>query len=216
MIKDFINLFYPNYCTGCNIILSISEKGICSSCLMNLKKFDNRNNTLFFGRRKVEMEFYAFDYVKSQLLQKIVHEIKYNGNKFAARVLGVELGKVVNLNSIDIDIIIPVPISNKKRNYRGFNQCEYIAEGVQQIIKKPITSDYLLRVNNLNSQTNSGRYKRWVKVENQFVTNKETIDFVHVLIVEDVVTSGATIHSCVKALNNKNLKVSVAAIAKAR
>ena len=180
-----------------------------------MKTCNNSYNTLYFGRRKVEMEFYAFEFVKNQLFQKIIHEIKYKGNRLAARALGIELGKVIQRNSNDIDIIIPVPISNKKRNYRGFNQCDYIAGGVQQIIKKPIISDYLLRINKLNSQINSDRYKRWQKVENQFITTQKNVAFTHVLIVDDVVTSGATIHSCIKKLSNKNLKVSVAALAKA-
>ena len=216
MIKDFINTIYPDFCAGCNNILSISEKGICSSCWIELKKFDNSNNTFFFGRRKVEMEFYAFEFVKNQLFQKIIHKIKYKGNKAAARVLGIELGKVVQSKSIEIDVIIPVPISNKKRSYRGFNQCDYISDGVQQIIKKPVVSDFLLRADILNSQINSNRYRRWEKVENQFIIKGDSLGLVHVLLVDDIVTSGATIHGCVKTLTNENLKVSVAALAKAQ
>jgi ComF family protein len=214
LIKDFINTLYPNFCAGCDNILSISEKGICSSCWIEIKKFDNRNNTFFFGRRRVEMEFYAFEFVKNQLFQKIIHQIKYKGNKVAARVLGIELGKVVQSKSIEIDIIIPVPISNKKRSYRGFNQCDYIAGGVQQIIKKPVVSDFLLRADIMNSQINSNRYRRWEKVENQFIINRDSLGFVHVLLVDDIVTSGATIHGCIKKLTNENLLVSVAALAK--
>ncbi len=215
MIKDFINLFYPSFCAGCNNILSTSERGICTNCWMELKKFDNSNNKCFFGRLKVESEFYAFEFVKNQILQKIIHQIKYKRNKFAAFVLGIELGKIICSSSSNIDVIIPVPISKKKKNIREFNQCDFIAKGVQQVIKKPILSDYLSRVNKMSSQINSGRYERWENVNKQFIRSGKSINFCHVLIIDDIVTSGATIHECIKEFN-EIFKISVGAVAKAK
>ena len=97
---------------------------------------------------------------------KIIHQIKYNQNKITAHVLGIELGKQIKskITTLDIDFIIPVPISDIKRKKRGFNQCEYIASGVQHVINKPIKRNILFRNNNLRTQIMSGRYERWENI----------------------------------------------------
>ena len=213
MIKDFINLVYPNYCAGCNSILSISEKGICSSCWIDLKAFKNKNEISFFGREIVQNEIYAFEFSKNDIIQKIIHNIKYNSNKDAAFVLGVDLGKrILNLNK-NIDVIIPVPVSKLKRKKRGFNQSEVIALGVNKILKKCMLNNYLTRSNNLKSQIYSSRFERFKNVENEFSTSNKLKPNLNVLIVDDVVTSGATINSCINAFQQKNINITIGALA---
>jgi ComF family protein len=158
-------------------------------------------------------ELYAFEFIKNGTLQKIIHNIKYKGNKKAAFVLGIELGKMLLKHQNQIDVIIPVPVSDKKRFKRGFNQSEYIAKGVQNILGKPILNDFLKRKNNLRTQTKSKRYERWQNVESQYFTTDKTFAFENILLVDDVITSGATIHSCLRAFQSKNFKFIVAALA---
>ena len=213
MIKDFINLVYSDLCAGCNETLTSVEKGICSGCWIDLKGYNNSKAFSFFGRLKVESEFYAFSFLKNQVLQKIIHSIKYNGNKKAAYVLGVELGKMIHSNAKNIELIVPVPISKKKRKQRGYNQCDYIAKGIQQVINKPISFNYIERINPLKAQVKSGRFKRWDNVQEQFSVKKETLQKDKILLVDDVITSGATIYGCLKAIQNENSKITVAALA---
>ena len=96
----------------------------------------------------------------------MIYEIKYKGNKSSAYVLGVELGHLIKSSFSNFDLIIPIPVSKAKRQIRGFNQCELIAEGVSEVLNLPISSDFFTRNNNLNSQVNSSRYQRWLNVEN--------------------------------------------------
>ena len=208
-------MIYPDFCAGCNQQLLMSEKGVCSSCWIELKPFQfNNNKPAFFGRQMVYRELYAFEFIKNEMLQKILHNIKYRGNKEAAFVLGIELGKILLKYENQIDVIIPVPVSDKKKIKRGFNQSECIANGVQNILDKPVLNDYLFRKNNMSSQVKSKRFQRWQNVEYQYITKGDlSIDFKNILLVDDVITSGATIHSCLSAFPTKTIKFTVAALA---
>jgi ComF family protein len=144
--------------------------------------------------------------------------MKYNGNKDTAFVLGVELGFLINKicksKNQDFDFIVPVPVSEIKKQSRGYNQCEYIANGISQVIKIPVLNNHLKRRNNLKSQVNKSLYKSWSNVENQYFMTKYISETNKILLVDDVVTTGATINSCIKALQVRNsLQISVAALA---
>ena len=218
MIKEFIQLIYPDFCSGCNQPLLFSERAVCSSCLMEIKSSFASDSNSFFGRYSVNTEIYAFKFFKNKLLQKMIYEMKYNGNKDTAFVLGVELGSLINnickSKNQDFDFIVPVPVSEIKKQSRGYNQCEYIANGISQVIKIPVLNNHLKRRNNLKSQVNKSRYKRWSNVENQYFMNRNINEANKILLVDDVVTTGATINSCIKALSvRNNLQISVAALA---
>lgn len=217
MIKEFIQLIYPEFCSGCGEQLQFSEKAVCSSCLVELRNYSFTSAKSFFGRHIAENEIYLFNNFKNKILQKIVYELKYNRNKSSGYILGMELGYLIQKSIHDCiyDFIVPVPISKVKRNKRGYNQCELIAEGVSQILKVPIAFNYLIRNNNLNSQINSNRYQRWLNVEKQYSLMKEFKNYSKLLIVDDIVTTGATINSCIKAIkkNNSKITISVAALA---
>lgn len=216
MIKEFIQLIYPDYCSGCNEQLQFSEKGICSSCLVEVRNYSHIAAHNTFGRKMVDQEIYVFKNFKNPLIQKMIYEIKYNGNKSTAYVLGVELGSLIkkSKNVVDFDIIIPVPVSKLKKEHRGYNQCQLIAEGISNIIKLPVDSNYLIRNNNMNSQIKSSRYERWLNVENEYQLIKELKYDTKILLVDDVITTGATINSCLNAIQKNNkLKVTVAALA---
>jgi len=218
LLKEFIQLIYPDFCSGCSQPLLFSERAICSSCLMEVKSSFISNSQTFFGRTAVNREVYAFKFFKNKLLQKMIYEMKYNGNKDTAFVLGVELGfllkDIYKSKNQDVDFIIPVPVSEIKKQKRGYNQCEHIANGVSQIIKKPVLANRLKRRNNLRSQVNNSRYKRWSNVESQYYLEGNFNGNPRLLLVDDVVTTGATINSCIKALQAEtNQMISVAALA---
>ena len=218
MLKEFIQLIYPEFCSGCDQPLLFSERAVCSSCLMEVKSSFASNSNTFFGRYSVKREIYAFKFFKNKLLQKMIYEMKYNGNKETAFVLGIELGFLVKnickSKNQYFDFIVPVPVSKIKKQLRGYNQCEYIANGISQVIKKPVLRDHLKRRNNLKSQVNKSRYKRWSNVDNQYYLERDFSETRKILLIDDVVTTGATINSCIKALQARNnLEISVAALA---
>ena len=218
MLKEFIQLIYPDFCSGCNQPLLFSERAVCSSCLMEVKSSFASDFNTFFGRYSVNREIYAFKFFKNKLLQKMIYEMKYNGNKDTAFVLGIELGflvqNVCKSKNQDFDFIVPVPVSEIKKQARGYNQTEYIANGISQVIKRPVLKDRLKRRNNLRSQVNKSRYNRWSNVDDQYYLARNFNGINKVLLVDDVVTTGATINSCIKALQAvNNLEISIAALA---
>ena len=218
MLKEFIQLIYPDFCSGCNQHLLFSERAVCSSCLMEVKSSFASNSNTFFGRYSVNREIYAFKFFKNKLLQKMIYEMKYNGNKETAFVLGIELEflvqNVCKTKNQNFDFIIPVPVSEIKKRARGYNQSEYIANGISQVIKLPVLKDRLKRRNNLRSQVNKSKFNRWSNVDEQYYLSKNLNGINKVLLVDDVVTTGATINSCIKALQTKNnIEISVAALA---
>jgi len=218
LLKEFIQLIYPDFCSGCNQPLLFSERAVCSSCLMEVKSSFASDSNTFFGRYSVNREIYAFKFFKNKLLQKMIYEIKYNGNKDTAFVLGVELGFLVQnickSKNQDFDFIIPVPVSEIKKQARGYNQSEYIANGISQVIKRPVLKNRLKRRNNLRSQVNKSRYNRWSNVDEQYYLARNFNGINKILLVDDVVTTGATINSCIKALQTiNNLEISIAALA---
>ena len=216
MLSDFIKLFFPEICSGCGTVLSKTENGICSSCMIELKQFKNSFKKKYFGRVKIESETYAFEFVKDQIFQQILHNIKYKKHKSAAYSLGIELGKIISLKNNDIDAIIPIPISNNKKEKTVYNQCDMIAIGVQEVLNVPILQDYISRKNKMYSQKHSDRFQRWKNTENQFQLSGNFDDAMHVLLLDDVVTSGATMHGCAKLIEGKVKKISVAALAKTK
>jgi competence protein ComFC len=218
LLKEFIQLIYPDFCSGCNQPLLFSERAVCSSCLMEVKSSFASDSNTFFGRYSVNREIYAFKFFKNKLLQKMIYEMKYNGNKDTAFVLGVELGflvqNVCKSKNQDFDFIIPVPVSEIKKQARGYNQSEYIANGISQVIKRPVLKNRLQRRNNLRSQVNKSRYNRWSNVDEQYYLARNFNGINKILLVDDVVTTGATINSCIRALQTiNNLEISIAALA---
>ncbi len=218
MLKEFIQLIYPDFCSGCNQPLLFSERAVCSSCLMEIKSSFASDSNSFFGRYSVNTEIYAFKFFKNKLLQKMIYEMKYNGSKDTAFVLGIELGflvqNVCKSKNKDFDFIIPVPVSEIKKQVRGYNQSEYIANGISQVIKRPVLKDHLKRRNNSRSQVNKSRYNRWSNVDDQYYLTRNFNGINKALLVDDVVTTGATINSCIKALQViNNLEISIAALA---
>jgi len=219
MLSDFISLIYPQNCSGCDALLVQSEKGICSSCLIELEKISIQNpvTSFHFGRKEIDKFISGFHLIKGGVLLNIIHNIKYNNNKVSANILGIELGKKLKQLRVmdEIECIVPVPISLKKQRLRKFNQSEEIAKGIKKVIDIPIETNWLLRKNSLKSQTFSNRFERSQNVKEEYYLNKKkTPSFKRLLILDDVVTTGSTIVSCLEAINNKDkLSVCVASVA---
>lgn len=222
---DFLSLFYPRLCAGCNISLVKGEDVLCLNCLVDLPRTnyhlspDNPIIQIFIGRINVTYatSFCRFD--KGGRLQHLLHQLKYKGNC----EVGIKMGRLFGYDLIqcdryqEIDAIIPVPLHPRKQKQRGFNQSAEICKGLSASMNRPVISDNLFRTVHTASQTRKGRYERWENVSGIFdVKNAISLIDKHILLVDDVVTTGATLEACCEPLLKiPGIKVSIATLASA-
>jgi ComF family protein len=171
---------------------------------------------LFWGRTKVEFATAFFHFNKGSKYQGMMHKFKYHNCKEIGFVLGKYFGtSIKDSNFNKIDIIIPVPLHKSKLKKRGYNQSEWIAKGMSESLSKPIDSNTLIRKIATETQTRKSRFERWKNVDNIFgIQNADHIKGKHILLVDDVVTTGSTLEACANAiLEIENTKVSIATLA---
>jgi len=221
MINDFFNLIFPKLCSACNGTLLKNEKIICIRCVVNLPKTnfhkdkDNPVNKVFWGRVDVEMASSFYFFSKKSKVQNLLHNLKYKDVKEVGSVLGELFGFELNNSKFyqDIDFIVPVPLHKNKLKKRGYNQSEWIAIGLSKSMKVPVNIDSLYRKSDSETQTKKSRYKRWENVGEIFGLANNGLEGKRILLVDDVVTTGATIEACAQLLIQQNCKVLVATIA---
>jgi len=221
MINDFFNLIFPKLCCACNNSLLKNEDIICVNCEVSLPKTnfhtdkENPVNKIFWGRVEIEMatSFYLFS--KKSKVQNLLHHLKYKGIKEVGNELGQLFGFELNESQYfrGIDFIVPVPLHKNKLKKRGYNQSESIANGLAKSMKIPVNIDSLFRKEDSQTQTKKSRYKRWENVGEIFGISNNKLKGKRILLVDDVVTTGATIEACAQVLIQQNCKVLVATIA---
>lgn len=220
---DFLSLIFPRTCCGCGVPLVRNENVICTECYLSIPRTnyhlipENPVSQLFWGRCMIEKAAAFSFYTKGSRIRKIIHKLKYEGFKDAGIMMGKIYASSLKDSGFfeDIDIIIPVPLHPSKKRKRGFNQCDYICSGISEISGLPVDSTILIRASRSDSQTRKSRYDRWLNVEGIFeVSNQEKLIDKHVLIVDDVITTGSTIEACAnELLKVENVRVSVVALA---
>ncbi len=223
VIDDLLSLFYPRLCAGCGTSLVIGENVLCLNCLADLPRTgfhhikENPVYQIFTGRASIELatSFCRFD--KGGRLQHLLHALKYQGNREVGQKMGVLLGVELS-HELDyqlIDAIIPVPLHPKKEKKRGFNQSTEICTGLAKSMNKPLILGNLIRDLHTESQTFKGRFERWENVCGIFsVRNPSVLMGKHLLLVDDVITTGATLEACcLPLLQIEGTKVSLASIA---
>lgn len=223
---DFLSLLFPRLCISCHTHLVKGEKVLCTTCLLSMARTDfhsRRENALekaFWGRCLVERAAAFSVYNRGSRIRKLIHALKYEGRKDIGRMLGELYGSVLaGCGFMDgIDLIIPVPLHPARQRRRGYNQSECIAEGLSGATHLPVRTNIIIRTGLTGTQTKSGRYERWVNVKGFFhVPDPALINGSHVLIVDDVITTGSTMEACVNALHDAGeVKVSLVALAAAQ
>jgi len=220
---DFISLLFPRLCYACGNHLLRNENLICTECYVVIprtnyhKLEDNPVAQLFWGRCMIEKAAAFSYYNKGSRIRNLIHYLKYKG----VREIGYELGRIYGLSlkasgfTDDIDLIIPVPLHPSKKRIRGFNQSETISMGIADVAHLPLDVKSLARTIVSVTQTKRSRYERWTNVEGIFqVVDPLSISGKHILLVDDVITTGSTIESCTNALLKfEGVKVSVVALA---
>ena len=217
--NDFAHLFFPHVCEGCGTDVLNNESLICAACFVKLpetgfiKEPNNPAEKIFYGRIKVEAAGSAFYFTKHSLLQHLIFQLKYRGNKDVGFYLGKLLGyQLIQTNRFnEVDVIIPLPLNPRKERKRGYNQAAMIAEGIVEVWKRPILKDAVQRLVFTETQTHKDRISRWQTMEGVFATlNEEAIKSKHVLLIDDIVTTGATLEACgEKILEVPDTKLSI-------
>lgn len=220
---DLFSLFYPRLCYTCNKALITDEECICSFCSFQLPRTDlhkERENNLtriFWGRVDIETATALFYFQKGGKVQKLMHQLKYKGKKDVGNYLGRMLGSRIKENPLwdPIDIIVPVPMHPKKQHKRGYNQSEIIAEGVSQVLQKPLVVHKLIKAEKTDTQTRKTRFRRWENVETVFqVRDPEVFRSKNILLIDDVITTGSTLESCAQKLKDiKGTRIWMASLA---
>ena len=218
-------LLFPRLCVVCGDKLIEQENWICLHCLHHIPRTnfhlepDNRVSQLFYGRVEIEHATSFFYFSKGSKYQSLLHNLKYKGMK----ELGEEIGKHFGIDLMQspqfssVDVICPVPLHPQKEKKRGYNQSWWIASGIAQQMQKELSDDNLKRITATETQTRKARFERWQNVEGIFeLFHPEKFSGKHVLLVDDVVTTGSTLEACAQAILSKTkAKVSIATLATA-
>lgn len=218
-IKDLLSLFFPHNCEICGTDVLGRYQFLCSRCQERLpetgflKYANNPVEKLFYGRCRVLHAGALYYFTKDSFLQQILFALKYKEQKeagfFLGRMIGYALQKTDRFD--EVDFLIPLPLHPRKENRRGYNQANLIAEGIREIWRKPILKEALIRTNFTESQTQRNRIDRWQNMQEVFsVADPDSLKNKHLLLVDDVVTTGASLEACAAAiLSIPNTRVSI-------
>lgn len=223
LLYDIVNLFFPRLCQACGNALTPADEEICLSCMYlfpytNFHQInDNPMAQSLWGRVPIEGAASFLYFHKGAKVQHMIHHFKYKRRyqigTFLGQVYGFELLKQPPYNTIDM--IIPVPLFSKKQLKRGYNQSEVFGKGLSIALGVPVETNVLFRTRESESQTRKTRAERWENVKGIFsVINPEQLEGKHILLVDDVFTTGATIEACAATLlKDCNVRISVVTIA---
>jgi ComF family protein len=223
ILEDFVSLFYPRYCRGCHNSLVQGEELICTQCLLEMPKSNYhlyRENPFyqkFRGRLPVRHVMTLYKFVKESRVQQVLHNLKYKQQP----ELGEMLGRIYGHDLLQaefrtsFDLIIPVPLHDSRRRIRGYNQSEEFGKGLSNVLELPCDDTFMMRKAKTETQTHKTKLSRWENVERMFhVVKPEPIAKKRILLVDDVVTTGATLEACGRALLDAECsELSIACIA---
>ncbi|MBN1132187.1 MAG: ComF family protein [Bacteroidales bacterium] len=211
-LYDFLNTLFPLNCQVCGKLLTRPEPVICIACENRLPRTlftadpDNPVSRIFWGRTQIQQATSLMKFDKGSDFRVLLHNLKYRGYKgngtYLGKLLGLELAGTVFASC---DAIVPVPLHPGKLRKRGYNQAGIIAGGVASILNKPVWDNLLLRASNTDTQTRKNRYERFLNMESGFILNPNAriSGSLTLLLIDDVVTTGATLEACSEAILKK-------------
>ena len=208
-LADFVGLIFPRVCLACQEILRRGEEHICTDCRAQLPytnyhllpPAENPLARRFWGRVPVRHALSYLRFLRRGRVQHLLHQLKYRGQRDVGLALGRWYGHELARHQLKFDVLVPVPLHPRKLAQRGYNQVDPFAEGLAESLQTPWHAAGLRRVDHTESQTRKTRLERWQNVAEVFeVTNPATIRGQHVLVVDDVLTTGATLEACATVL----------------
>jgi ComF family protein len=227
LVKNWANglmqLFFPHTCAACGSDVLNEETALCMQCLHQLPvtNFNQHANNpvekIFWGKLSITAATSYCHFTKQSLIQNILHQAKYKNNQQAAIFMGNLLGtSLIQSNRFNtIDAIVPLPLFAARLKKRGYNQATLISKGIAEQTGKPIIETAVTRLSATETQTHKNRVERWQNMQGRFmVTNAAVLENKHILLVDDVVTTGATLEACgQELLTIKGTQLSIATIA---
>jgi len=208
-LNAFLHLLYPQICFGCGTDQVENAMPLCPKCILDLPFTDffsideNPVEKIFWGRVPVQSAGALLFFTKDSLVQTLMTQLKYHHNKRVGILFGKLMGEAIEVEERfkQVDIIIPIPISASKINSRGYNQSQVIAIGMQQVWHRPILGDILIKKSWSNSQTKKNRKARLQQVPDLFILNHpKSIEGKNILLVDDLLTTGATLEAAIETL----------------
>jgi ComF family protein len=225
IFSSTLHLFYPHLCIGCGSDLLQQDNLLCLHCINNLPhtNFAQHNNNpvekIFWGRIPITAAHSEFYFSKEFLIQQLIHQLKYKNNTAIGFYLGELMGKtLLNSNRFNnIDYLIPLPLYPDKEHKRGYNQATIICNGMSDVMNIPVLNGNVIRQKFTETQTRKHRTERWENVEGSFkIKNAEALQGKNILLVDDVITTGATLEACGSVvLQTEGVKLYIATLAHA-
>lgn len=222
-LADFVSLLFPELCAACRESLMANEQLICTECLYNLPftnfhlQADNIVARQFWGKIELESAYALYYFTKGGKIQNLMHQFKYKGMHEIGNLLGNIAGEQLIKNAIfnTVDYIIPVPLHKKRLKQRGYNQSECFATGLAQKLNAAVEDNNLVRAVATETQTHKSRFARFENMQEVFtVKNPNILINKHILLVDDIITTGSTLEACgLQLLKIPGLKLSIATIA---
>jgi ComF family protein len=220
--ESLLHFLFPHVCEGCGTDVLEADHFLCLQCLSSLPKTEfqsypnNPVEKMFWGRLPLVSAAAHCYFTKQSLMQHLMHQLKYRGNK----ELGVYLGRLMGyaLEATNrfryVDALVPLPLFPSKERKRGYNQAAVLCEGMAEAMGKPVLKDVVVRTAHTETQTRKNRIERWLNMEGRFELAKpQAIEGKHVLLVDDVMTTGATLEACgAVLLQGQNVQLSVATL----
>lgn len=222
-LLDFFHLFYPHLCVACHQRLYRQEEIVCTTCEHELYttgfEKDLQTNVVynqFIGRVPVQEAYALYHFHKGAVLQELLHALKYKQRKDVGIYLGHRIADHLQQTRLaqELHAIVPLPLHPRKQLKRGYNQATLIAQGIADKLHIPLAEHIVVRRIENPSQTKQNRYTRWDNVENIFETlHKPSSLPTKILLIDDVITTGATMEACATALHTAGYQVSIASVA---
>lgn len=223
LLRDLLYLFYPKTCVCCDEQLVKNKFEICLKCRFELpltnftNEINNKIEKTFYGRFNLEFATALIFYRTKGISQKLIYQLKYRDKQNVGTLLGKWLGnELLNSQRLQsVDYIVPVPLHPKKFESRGYNQLTTFGTSISEILGAPYIDDVLIKKSVNETQTLMHRFERWKNVNEIFYLNDTDIfKHKHVLLIDDVITTGATLEACaIKLLETKSIKISIATMA---
>ena len=220
---NVLHLFFPKTCITCNTQLLTLEKLVCTQCRHDLPIIcykdakDNKIKNAFLGRIPIEKASSFLFYRKEGKTKKIIHSLKYKGNQEVGSFIGQWFGSILKESNEfnDIDHIVPVPLHKKKLKQRGYNQLTTFGENLSKQLNSNYTSGVLIKTSASKTQTFKQRFERFSNSDTKFnIVDLNIFRNKHILLIDDVITTGATLEACCKELLRvENIKISIVTMA---
>jgi ComF family protein len=200
-----LHMAFPHLCAGCGTDVLAHGQTLCTDCINELPQTNfeqhaaNPVEKIFWGRMPVRCATAQYFFTKGSLMQELMHGLKYKGNKELGFALGRLMGAQLQATNRfqEVDALVPLPLHPEKEHKRGYNQALHLCNGMAETLGKPVLKNAVIRTHHTESQTKKSRVERWENMEGRFlVQDPKAVQDKHILLVDDVVTTGATLETC--------------------